>query len=129
MDNILEDLSTAKWNFITLAFSIFSYFKLSSSSDAFVKKFGDTVHVSNLFVKGYLGATFEILALILITIALFCVTIFIAWHCLSITSIIQTIISICFIYLTFCLGAVPFFGTLLLLIIIAVLLMFLANNY
>lgn len=70
----------------------------------------------------------QILGLIFITIVLFCITIFIAWQLLSITSVVQMIISVVFIFLTFSLGVVPFFGTLLLLIIVGALLVFLANE-
>ncbi|UEX89910.1 hypothetical protein [Staphylococcus ratti] len=128
MDDILEDLSKAKWNFITLAISIFSYLYLSNISDKFVARFGSKVHVSNLLVDGYISSTMQVLALLFTTIVLFCLTIFIAWRLLSITSIIQMIVSIIFICLTFSLGAVPFFGTFLLLIIVGVLVIFLANN-
>lgn len=126
--SIFEDLNKAKWNFITLSISIFSYFYLSHISDEFVERFGSKVHISNLFLDGYLSSTMQILGLIFITIVLFCITIFIAWQLLSITSVVQIIISVVFICLTFSLGAVPFFGTLLLLIIVGALLVFLANE-
>ncbi|MDT3895175.1 hypothetical protein RPN58_10705 [Staphylococcus arlettae] len=125
---MLEDLNKAKWNFITLAIAILSYVYLSNLSDKFIGKFGKKVQLSNLFVEGYLSSTMQILGLIFITIVLFCITIFIAWQLLSITSIVQMIISVVFICLTFSLGAVPFFGTLLLLIIVSALLVFLANE-
>ena len=125
---MLEDLNKAKWNFITLAIAILSYVYLSNLSDKFIGKFGKKVQLSNLFVEGYLSSTMQILGLIFITIVLFCITIFIAWQLLSITSIVQMIISLVFICLTFSLGAVPFFGTLLLLIIVSALLVFLANE-
>ncbi|WP_203227010.1 hypothetical protein [Staphylococcus simulans] len=125
---MLEDLNKAKWNFITLAIAILSYVYLSNLSDKFIGKFGKKVQLSNLFVEGYLSSTMQILGLIFITIVLFCITIFIAWQLLSITSIVQMIISVVFICLTFSLGAVPFFGTLLLLIIVGALLVFLANE-
>ena len=128
MDNVLEDLNRAKWNFITLTISILSYLYLSNISDEFVARFGSEVHFSNLFLEGYLSSTIQVLGLIFVTITLFCITIYIAWRLMSITSIIQIIIAVIFICLTFSLGAVPFFGTLCLLIIVGVLLMFLINS-
>lgn len=125
---MLDDINKAKYNFITLIISIVSFITLKKTSDSFVKQFGDQVKISNLFVDGYLSSFMQIIGLIFITIALFCITIFIGWKLLSFTSGIQMIISVIFIFCTFNISLVPFLGTLFLLIIITVILMFLAND-
>lgn len=125
---MLDDINKAKYNFITLIISIVSFITLKKTSDSFVKQFGDQVKISNLFVDGYLSSFMQIIGLIFITIVLFCITIFIGWKLLSFTSGIQMIISVIFIFCTFNISLVPFLGTLFLLIIITVILMFLAND-
>lgn len=128
MEEILDDLSKAAWNFITLILSIFLFFYLKHSANSFVSHYGSDVKIRNLIIHGYLNDTMKILGLMALTIILFGITIFIAFKLASITSLIQIIVSIIFIIWTLSISALPFIGTLLLTIVVGFAIVFLINN-
>lgn len=108
---------------------IIAFFFLKSNINEFVKSYGDKVRLKNLFVDGYLGGTGYILLCILITLVLLILTIVFAYISNGfLSSGIQIIIAIIFIIWTLCLGGIPFFGTLLMLIVITIVLMVAFND-
>ncbi|RTX74377.1 hypothetical protein CD117_02935 [Mammaliicoccus sciuri] len=128
MNEIVEDFSIAAWNFITLIISITLFFFLKHSANSFVSQYGSDVNVRNLFKQGYVSDTATILSLTLITIIFFVLTIFIALRMLSITALIQIVVSLIFIFLTFSISVLPFLGTLLLIIVGGLGVFFVLNN-
>ncbi|MCD8920858.1 hypothetical protein [Staphylococcus gallinarum] len=125
---MLDDISRAKWNFITLFLSIVSFIILKKTSNNFVIEFGDKVKISNLFLDGYLSSTMQILGLIFTTIVLLIITIIIGIKLHSITSYIQSIVAFFLVIFTFSISLVPFIGTAILIIIIGGLIIFIAND-
>lgn len=126
---IWEDIKKVKWNFITLILGLFSFFFLKSIVSDFVETYGSKVNVKNLFVEGYLGGTGLIIFCILITTLLLALTTFIAFKSgTSFTGGLQILISIVFIVWALSLGWIPFFGTLLMLGLIAGFLFLIANE-
>ncbi|MGW7810133.1 hypothetical protein ACWEU9_09900 [Staphylococcus xylosus] len=125
---MLDDISRAKWNFITLFLSIVSLIILKKTSNNFVIEFGDKVKISNLFLDGYLSSTMQILGLIFTTIVLLIITIIIGIKLHSITSYIQSIVAFFLVIFTFSISLVPYIGTAVLIIIIGGLIIFIAND-
>ncbi|MCG1980505.1 hypothetical protein K4U80_04140 [Staphylococcus epidermidis] len=125
---MLEDIKTAKWNFIPFVLSIISFIILKKTSDNFIIKFGDTVKISNLFTEGYLSSTMQVLGLIFSTIVLLVITMFMCFKFFSITSLIQGVIAFILVIWTFNISIVPFLGTLVLIIIVGGLIFFIAND-
>lgn len=125
---MLDDISRAKWNFITLFLSIVSFIILKKTSNNFVIEFGDKVKISNLFLDGYLSSTMQILGLIFTTIVLLIITIIIGIKLHSITSYIQSIVAFFLVAFTFSISLVPYIGTAVLIIIIGGLIIFIAND-
>lgn len=112
-------MSDSKWNFIPLFLGILSFIYLYINAKEFISKFGNDIHVGNLFIDGYRTETMKVLSLIALTVVLLAITIYIATKIgYDLFAFIQIIISIGLMIWSLFLGWVPFFGTLILVIFI-----------
>lgn len=127
--DILEDLDRVKWNFITFALGIISFINLIIQAGNFVDQYGNKVHVKNLLVDGYTAETIKIIGLMLLTVAIFALTIYIAYLTgSSLFGTIQILILLILIIWSLVLAWAPFIGTLILIMIIGGIFFLAAND-
>ncbi|WP_436894588.1 hypothetical protein [Staphylococcus pseudoxylosus] len=118
-----------KWNFITFALGIISFINLIIQAGNFVDQYGNKVHVKNLLVDGYTAETIKIIGLMLLTVAIFALTIYIAYLTgSSLFGTIQILISLILIIWSLVLAWAPFIGTLILIMIIGGIFFLAAND-
>ncbi|MFH4918421.1 MULTISPECIES: hypothetical protein [Staphylococcus] len=128
--DILEDIDKVKWNFITLVIGIISFINLNIQASEFVNQYGNQIHVKNLFVDGYTTGTLKIIGLMLLTVAIFALTIYLAYLMgSSFFGFLQIIISLVLIIWSLVLAWAPFIGTLIIIMIIGGLFYLIANDY
>lgn len=117
--NVLEDLNKVKWNFITFVLGIISFINLNIQAGNFIEQYGNKVHIKNLLVDGYTTGTLKIIGLMLLTVAIFAITIYIAYLMgSSLFGLLQIIISLGLIIWSLVLAWAPFIGTMILIAII-----------
>lgn len=127
--DVLESLNRVKWNFITLVIGIFSFINLKILANDFVEQYGNKVNVKNLLVTGYPAGTLKIIGLMLLTVAIFALTIYFAYTIgSSLFGLLQILLSLFFIGWAFALAWTPFIGTLFLMIVITVFIMIAVND-
>lgn len=128
MHEIFEDINRAKWNFLTLAFSIISFFILKAFSDDFISAYGKEVSFKQIMLEGYLNSTYQVVGLFILTLLSFIATIYLATKVLSITALLQIIISVVFIFISFNIVSLPYLGTMLIVLVLAGLIILAINN-
>ncbi|WP_323708393.1 hypothetical protein P3U10_04595 [Mammaliicoccus sciuri] len=128
MNPFFEDMNRAKWNFLTLALSILSFLILKAFSDEFISAYGKNVSIRQIVIEGYLGGTLQVVGLFILTLLLFISTIYLATKVPSITALLQIIVSVIFIFVSFNIVSLPFLKTLFILIVLAGIFLLVINK-
>jgi hypothetical protein len=127
--DVLEDLDRVKWNFVTFALGLISFINLNFKANDFIEKYGNDVHIKNLIVEVYNTGKLKIIGLMLLTIAIFALTIFIAYTIgSSLFGLLQIVASFFLIIWALVLAWAPFIGTLIIMMIIGGIIILAAND-
>lgn len=128
MNDFFEDINRVKWNFLTLALSILSFLILKAFSDEFISAYGKDVSIRHIVIEGYLDGTLQVVGLFILTLLLFISTIYLATKNPSITALLQIIVSVIFIFISFNIVSLPFLKTLFILIVLALIFFLVINK-